>query len=420
MGAWAIEAGPGPSGGQAGYCSVDPGAHFTDARLRTFEQRLMEMRDRDGGGGERMEEGTLVFESFGGFVAGLMLKPNHTPADLERAHADLRYLLDGLTRRPLLHEMAQGQEAPVEGSRSIALRLVHQLERLLDAHAIVVLLEPAGPRIVAVSGGADQRLVGRVVPEQSPLARVARGLARSMQVKGGALAELLPDRRDQRRTQISLLHLQDLGEPLGAVAFWRTPSGPLPGAALAEVRQLLHQAEPRFLGALKMEQDRQAARTDQLTGLPNRAALEGHMHDVRNARGRGSLIMADLDKFKSLNDSLGHPAGDAALIHFARILGQEVREHDVAARVGGEEFAVWLPHTSMADAARVAERIREHLEGIPWDWQGRGWSLSASFGVAGCPEVTSSLDNLMGRADAALYEAKRRGRNRVGLAPTAG
>jgi diguanylate cyclase (GGDEF)-like protein len=378
LGSWAIEGGPHGTG-LAGYNSLDPAVKFTDRRLRHIERRLVELRDRDGGGGERLEEGTLVFEALGGFVAGLMLDPSHSSDDLDRAHTDLRYLLDGLTRKPIVHEMAQDEAPPVESSRSIALRLAYQVERVLEVHTVVALLEPAGARVAAVSGGADMRLVGTLLPDESPLGRV------------------------------------DQGEPIGAVAFWRFPSEPLPGPALAEVKEILHQAEPRFRAAMVLEEGRREDSTDHLTALPNRKALEGQMKRLGEAAG--ALIVADLDSFESLNETLGNPAGDSALVHFANTLSYVVRETDMAARIGGEEFAVWLPDADLASAVMVANRIRERFESSSWDWQGRSWPLSASFGVAACPESTSSLDNLMARADAALHKTKREGRNRVATAP---
>jgi diguanylate cyclase (GGDEF)-like protein len=414
MGSWAIESDTHGSG-SAGYHSLDPAVKFTDRRLRHIERRLVELRDRDGGGGERLEEGTLVFEALGGFVAGLMLIPSHSSDDLERAHIDLRYLLDGLTRRPIVHERAQDETPPVEASRSIALRLAYQVERVLEVHTVVALLEPGGARVAAASGGADMRLVGTLLPDDSPLGRVASGSARSMQVQGEALGDLVPDRRQHSHTQITMLHLQDQGEPIGAVAFWRFPSEPLPGAALAEVKEILHQAEPRFRTAIMLERDKKEQATDHLTGLPNRSELEGQMK--RLGLAAGALIVADLDGFESLNETLGNPAGDAALVHFANTLNYVVRETDLAARTGGEEFAVWLPDTDLASALMVADRIRERFDSSSWDWQGRSWQLSASFGVAACPETGGNLDSLRVRAEEALSKAKREGRNRVVAAP---
>ena len=164
-----------------------------------------------------------------------------------------------------------------------------------------------------------------------------------------------------------------------------------------------------------LEEGRREDSTDHLTALPNREALEGQMKRLGEAAG--ALIVADLDSFESLNETLGNPAGDSALVHFANTLNYVVRETDMAARIGGEEFAVCLPDADLASALMVANRIRERFESSSWDWQGRSWPLSASFGVAACPESTSSLDNLMARADAALYKAKKEGRNRVATAP---
>ena len=100
-------------------------------------------------------------------------------------------------------------------------------------------------------------------------------------------------------------------------------------------------------------------------------------------------------------------------MHFARIIREQIRNVDVAGRIGGEEFALWLPETDLELGARIAERIRLKLGTTAWSWQGRSWPLSASFGVAACPETSPSLDNLPAQADAALYAAKRSGRNRV-------
>ena len=124
-------------------------------------------------------------------------------------------------------------------------------------------------------------------------------------------------------------------------------------------------------------------------------------------------MYADLDRFKLLNDTLGHAAGDAALIHFARIIQGQIRGDDMAARIGGEEFAVWLPKADLETGARIAERIRIKLGTTPWDWKGRSWPLSASFGAAACPETGRTLKLLPAQADAALYVAKKAGRNRV-------
>ena len=99
------------------------------------------------------------------------------------------------------------------------------------------------------------------------------------------------------------------------------------------------------------------------------------------------------------------------------MLFRSVRGQDTPARIGGEEFAIWLPHTPLDDAHRIAERLRERLEGSVFtDPNGTPWALTASFGVASCPETSRHVDNLIAQADAALYTAKKEGRNRVVLA----
>jgi diguanylate cyclase (GGDEF)-like protein len=175
--------------------------------------------------------------------------------------------------------------------------------------------------------------------------------------------------------------------------------------------EVLDNAAPRVVRALEADQHRRAATIDPLTGLQNRRGFD-EMFKLITANA-GALVYADLDNFKILNDTLGHPAGDAALIHFARIIREQIRAGDIAGRIGGEEFAVWLPDTGLDLGSRIAERIRTKLGSSAWDWRGNDWPLSASFGVAACPETSSSLDNLPAQADAALYAAKRGGRNRV-------
>jgi diguanylate cyclase (GGDEF)-like protein len=131
----------------------------------------------------------------------------------------------------------------------------------------------------------------------------------------------------------------------------------------------------------------------------------------------GVLIYADLDHFKALNDKLGHPAGDSALVHVTRLLSRAVRAQDSVARIGGEEFAIWLPGARLERGRQVAERIRQAVVWAGWRWEGESRSLTASFGVAAWPETCSSREGLAAQADAALYDAKRAGKDRVSIAP---
>ncbi len=171
----------------------------------------------------------------------------------------------------------------------------------------------------------------------------------------------------------------------------------------------------RMQGLLHMLAQR--AQLDGLTGLWNRAyfntRLAAEYSESRRYRRPTSLIMADVDRFKSINDRYGHPFGDAVLVQFATLLGGS-RASDVACRYGGEEFALILPGVSIEEAHEVADRIRHNLMQICWPKQ-HDLQVTASFGVAGTETVTETnrWEELVECADAALYAAKRRGRNQV-------
>jgi diguanylate cyclase (GGDEF)-like protein len=124
--------------------------------------------------------------------------------------------------------------------------------------------------------------------------------------------------------------------------------------------------------------------------------------------------MIDIDHFKVFNDSFGHPAGNFALEHLSRLLAAELRDTDLAGRYGGEEFAIILPETSKQEAVRMAERLRLRMESSPVPLAEDGpQRLTISLGVATFPRDAHDPESLLAGADAALYAAKKAGRNRV-------
>ncbi|MEJ6003084.1 GGDEF domain-containing protein [Paucibacter soli] len=160
--------------------------------------------------------------------------------------------------------------------------------------------------------------------------------------------------------------------------------------------------------------------TDSLTGVLNRRALQQQLLALQAAVARGhpmTLLMVDVDHFKRVNDSLGHAGGDAALVHLVGLLRSGIREVDVLGRMGGEEFCLLLPDTTLADAAMVAERLRLRLQHQPFVWQGRSHALTASFGLAAALPEDANGGSALAQADAQLYRAKAKGRNQVCMAP---
>jgi diguanylate cyclase (GGDEF)-like protein len=162
---------------------------------------------------------------------------------------------------------------------------------------------------------------------------------------------------------------------------------------------------------------RYRSRHDALTGLLNRRAMEeALLAQMQRSRRTGepfTVLMIDLDHFKSVNDRHGHAAGDRALRHTAAALKAELREVDAIGRFGGEEFLVVMPGATVETALPVAERLRTALVIDGSAVEGATLLLSASIGIAQWREPAEEPSRLLMRADAALYDAKLRGRDRV-------
>jgi len=191
-----------------------------------------------------------------------------------------------------------------------------------------------------------------------------------------------------------------------------------PGELLARVRvgrRLVEQSQEIETKNRMLER---LALTDELTSLPNRRAIEEWASRQLSAATRYEFsiwgIMADLDRFKSINDTYGHAAGDSVIRRFAETIVGSMRHCDAAGRIGGEEFLLVITHVDRAGVQIAVERIRERFSRQRFVFDGKEVTATASFGVAAAPPG-ESLDfaELVSRADRALYAAKNLGRNRV-------
>lgn len=153
--------------------------------------------------------------------------------------------------------------------------------------------------------------------------------------------------------------------------------------------------------------------TDGLTGLMNHRAFKERLAEEFQRAARYQLpfamLLLDVDHFKQFNDTFGHPAGDEVLREVSRLIHTNIRDTDFAARYGGEEFVVLTPFTNLTDALALAERVRAAIANAPWKQR----AVTASIGVACLDAKTKTFGELIAAADAALYQSKQAGRNRV-------
>jgi len=206
------------------------------------------------------------------------------------------------------------------------------------------------------------------------------------------------------------------GEVIGSVLLSRPE--PYSEAEEQRISESVQQAAPVLANLRNLAVAEIRAATDGLTGLPNKRAVNDALKrtfaQAATTQAPLALLLLDLDHFKQVNDQRGHPVGDQVLANVGATLRNVLRVRDFAGRNGGEEFAVLLPDTSITEALEIAERIRAAVAEI--SLPGSDVSVTASIGAAVFPDHASTPDRLERLADAALYLAKRQGRNRVELA----
>jgi diguanylate cyclase (GGDEF)-like protein len=381
----------------------------------------------------RDPEGTYVAVGDFPYGAGLLLvgqDPNSGATDA--AARELRRLVAAMR---LTEADAEGPRAQILARRlarvaggaqtleGIARAGVELAEQLAVRGAALVLAGPLDgeTRVLVVSSTADRRLTGLALRAEAPVARaIAAGVP--VVARGGedVFGPGVPERRRSERAGTAY-PLVDGNVVIGALVLLGPPLDP-DAPLIDHVGTLVAELGPRLAAARAVHDAEQRAVVDPLTGLRNRREFESVLAAYRGDGQRApvpppppaaALVYVDLDRFKQLNDTLGHAAGDSALKHVARLLEAAVRDGDLVARIGGEEFAVWLPRTPLAEGVEVAERIRQSVAGTAWHWSGVPYPLTTSCGVAAYPQPIGDVANLQASADAALYRAKQAGRNRV-------
>ncbi|MGH3187675.1 MAG: GGDEF domain-containing protein [Streptosporangiaceae bacterium] len=327
--------------------------------------------------------------------------------------------------RRIRRSLAPGQEQAefadtlqIANDEDEAQRLLRgHLERILTATTAVVLNR---------NNSADRLEAVTPLPSGSPLVGTLRGAEPRSCL---ALRSGRTHREDDGQASLlscsicarvpgasSCVPLTVGGEVIGSVLLSRPT--PYTDAEEEQIRESVSQAAPVLANLRNLAVAEIRAATDGLTGLPNKRAvtdaLKRTVAQACTTQAPLALLLIDLDHFKQINDKRGHAVGDQVLANVGAVLRAVLRAQDFAGRNGGEEFAILLPDTEIADALTIAERIRTAIAEI--SLPGTDVDVTASIGVAAFPDHASTQDRLERLADAALYLAKRQGRNRVELA----
>jgi diguanylate cyclase (GGDEF)-like protein len=243
--------------------------------------------------------------------------------------------------------------------------------------------------------------------------RRAFDLKKGINIESGSIDDFIAYTRKVRRSRPFRLFEVDFTD--GRWFLFSEQTNPV-GEILIQIKDITKQKILALDLAKSVDKLTKLSLTDELTRIGNRRALIDSVGmELSRCRRTGasmSLLILDLDFFKKVNDSYGHLAGDAALVHVTGIIQQSLRQYDILGRIGGEEFAVFLSNTTIEKSLEIAERIRHSIEHSPLNFEGHDIVLTVSIGqtTLGC---NAQFNDLYDQADQALYKAKTSGRNQV-------
>ncbi len=312
--------------------------------------------------------------------------------------------------------------------RALLLRSARDLVPALESATIVLADNPPTRYRIEEGYGWGKEFEGREVAlaERTWTSWVLRSaeepyLLDDLAGGGERMPVLVLDEGWGRAESLLALPLKARGRTLGALVLTGR-RGAFDASALRVLGILANQGAAALFTWRQMEAEKEQAVRDGLTGLYNRREfnklLQKTLANADRLGGGFGLLLFDIDHFKKLNDTYGHPAGDAAIRNTAQVLERHQRQGDHAARYGGEEFAVILPGADEKGALQLAERVRDAIASSRVVFEGARLNVTVSLGVAVWPADGKDHEGLLAAADRALYAAKQAGRNRVVAAST--
>jgi len=334
----------------------------------------------------------------------LLLNMDRERSATHRLYLGLKELNSGLTLESVLAASIKAVKAQLP-AELVAISLINDKQ-----HRVELADGPEAAKLVGQEFPLEEGLVGQAI-------KTGRVLPAGGRYMGPppifSAAQLFPEYKS-----ILVIPLKnESGERIGAL----TTAATTPGLFNRNRQEILELIATQVAVKIELgqahEQLGKMATTDGLTGLANHRAFQ-HNFDVMLDRSKRTgtplcLMMSDLDHFKQVNDSYGHPFGDLVLQQVAKVLADTVRTVDLAARYGGEEFVLLLENCDAKGGHMLAERIREKIAALDLEYDGRKVRLTVSLGISIHPDNGTDKDVLIDKADQALYRAKQAGRNRT-------